>query len=109
MSFHKWSPRELWTPVMTILIALMISKLLLFASLWCAGTSWSGLLNLRLYIHIILLSFVLSVPIGMFRRKWLQVGIMVDVDIGLGVLLCHVETGLMLCPVIEWPLMEVLT
>ena len=67
ISFHEWSPRELWTPAMTVLIAMMIGKVLLFDILWCAETTWSGLLNVRLYVHAILLSFLLSVPIGIFR------------------------------------------
>lgn len=76
----KWSPRELWTPVMTLMVALMLLKLLLFDLLWCSGTSWSGMLDIRVYVRVILFSFILSIPVGMFRYKWLQVGVSLLVD-----------------------------
>lgn len=79
-SSRKWSPRELWTPVMIRMIALLIVKLLLFAALWCSGTSWNALADIRLYVHTILLTFILSVPIGMFRRRWLQLAIHIATD-----------------------------
>lgn len=104
----KWTPRKLWTPTMTLLIALMISKLLLFDIVWCAETTWSGLNDVRLYVHTILLSFLLSIPIGMFRRKWLQIGFMVAMDIVLPMLLYHEGLDMIQCPVIRWLLIDVL-
>lgn len=108
ISFHEWSPRELWTPAMTVLIAMMIGKVLLFDILWCAETTWSGLLNVRLYVHAILLSFLLSVPIGIFRRKWLQIGFMMMADIGLAMLLCLAGRDFLQVSVIRWLLIDVL-
>lgn len=78
---RKWSPRELWTPTMTLLIALLIAKLLLFAILWCSETSWDALLSFKPYAHTILLAFILSIPIGMFRRQWLQLAVHLATDI----------------------------
>lgn len=80
-SSRKWSPRDLWTPIMIVMIGLMIGKFLIFDVLWCATTSWNALLDIRLYVHAILLAFILSIPIGMFRRKWLQLSIFLVTDI----------------------------
>lgn len=105
-SAHKWSPRELWTPVMTLLIGLMIGKLLLFDVLWCLSTSWNGLLDVRLYVHAILLSFILSIPIGMFRRKWLQLAILLVMDVWCMYILFQGGAGSTDLPVIGWLLTD---
>lgn len=107
-SSRKWSPRDLWAPVMTQMIGLMICKLLLFDVLWCMGTSWNTLLDIRLYIHAILLSFILSIPIGMFRRKWLQLAIFLVTDIWCLSILFNGGGSLSHLPVIGWLLTDVL-
>lgn len=82
-SGRKWSPRELWIPAMTWMIGLMMIKLLLFCTLSRAGTSWDAMASVQPYVRVILSSFILSVPMGMFRRKWMQVAIFVAADAAL--------------------------
>lgn len=78
--YREWSPRQLWSSTMIFLVAILILKLLVFTVTWCSATSVSYLSNPLVYINIILLSFVLSFPIGLFHRKWVQVGVLVGVD-----------------------------
>ncbi|HAY30675.1 hypothetical protein [Alistipes sp.] len=82
---RKWSPRELWIPAMIWMTSLMLVKLLLFDALLCAETSWSALTGVRPYVCVVLSSFILTVPTGMFRRKWVQVAVFAAAD---AVLLC---------------------
>lgn len=82
---RKWSPHELWIPAMIWMIGLMITKLLLFDMIYCAETSWSVLAEVRPYVRVILSSFILSVPMGVFRRKWVQIAVFAAAD---AVLLC---------------------
>lgn len=96
---RKWSPRELWTPAMILLIV----KLLLFAVLRCSETSsWGALLDIRLYARTILLTFILSIPIGMFRRRWLQLAIHLAADICCICLLAQGGGSLTHLPVVGW-------
>lgn len=81
--FKEWSPRKLWSSTMISLIAIMILKLLVFDLIWCSATSFSYLSNPLAYINIILLTFILSTPMGLFHRKWLQVGTLFAVDLWL--------------------------
>lgn len=74
--FKEWSPRQLWSSIMIFLIAILIAKLLVFDLIWCSATSFSYLSNPLVYINIILLTFILSAPMGLFHRKWVQVGIL---------------------------------
>lgn len=82
---RKWSPRELWIPAMIWMTSLMLVKLLLFDMLCCAQTSWGALTGVRPYVRVVLSSFILTVPTGMFRRKWMQAAVFVATD---AVLLC---------------------
>lgn len=82
---RKWSPRELWIPAMIWMTSLMLVKLLLFDALLCAETSWSALTGVRPYVRVILSSFILTVPTGMFHRKWVQVAVFAAAD---AMLLC---------------------
>lgn len=105
---RKWSPRELWTPTMTWLIALLIVKLLGFDVLWCSETSWNALLNIRLYVHVILLAFILSIPIGMFRCQWLQLAIHLATDVWCMCILFQGGGSLTRLPVMGWLLTSAL-
>lgn len=105
---RRWSPRDLWSPVMTQLIGLMICKLLLFDVLWCMETSWSALLGIRLYANVILLSFILSIPIGMFRCRWTQLAILIATDIWCLYVLFHGGGSLSQLPVLGWLLTDAL-
>ena len=62
------------------MIALMIAKLLLSDIFICAGASWGAMTAVQSYVRVILFSFILSIPIGMFRRRWMQVAIFAAVD-----------------------------
>lgn len=73
-------------PVMVWMIGLMIIKLLLFVIFSLAGTSWRDMTTVVPYVRVILLSFILSIPIGMFRCRWMQIMIFVGMD---AVLLCE--------------------
>lgn len=107
-SSRRWSPRDLWTPVMTQLIGLMICKLLLFDVLWCMETSWNTLLDIRLYANAILLAFILSVPIGMFRYRWLQLAILLATDIWCLCILFNGGGNLSHLPILGWLLTDTL-
>lgn len=107
-SSRKWSPRDLWAPVMIVMIGMMISKLLIFDVLWCAKATWDALLDIRLYVHAILLAFVLSIPVGMFRCKWLQLVIFLVTDIWCLSILFNGGGSLSHLPVLGWLLTDVL-
>lgn len=81
--FKEWSPRQLWSSAMIFLIAIMIVKLLIFDLIWCSATSFSYLSSPQVYVNIILLTFILSVPMGLFHRKWVQIGVLFAVDVWL--------------------------
>lgn len=76
----EWSPRQLWSSTMIFLVTIMILKLLVFDIIWCSATSFSFLSNPLVYINVILLSFILLFPLGMFHRKWVQIGVLFAVD-----------------------------
>lgn len=98
---RKWSPRDLWTPAMISMIGMMICKLLLFDVFWCLETSWSALFTIKPYAYAILLSFILSIPVGMFRCKWLQLAILFAMDIGCTQLLFQGEGLLTHLPLMD--------
>ena len=63
---------------MTALIATMIVKLSLFVLLYSGAGSFC---RIGTYVYIIWASFVLSVPEGLFRKKWIQISVMAIVDV----------------------------
>lgn len=103
--FKEWSPRQLWSSTMIFLIAIMIVKLLIFDIIWCSATSFSCLSNPLVYINIILLTFILSAPMGLFHRKWLQVGILFAVDVWLVTSLIYNTNTLASIPLFNYLLM----
>lgn len=90
---RRWSPRDLWIPAMTWMIGMMIVKLLVFDVLWHVATSWSSFFRVGECAYAILLAFVLCLPMGMFRRKWLQVALSLVTDVVLFALLCYQGGG----------------
>lgn len=106
--FKEWSPRQLWSSTMIFLIAIMIVKLLIFDIVWCSATSFSYLSNPLVYINIILLTFILSAPMGLFHRKWLQVGILFAVDAWLVTSLIYNTNTLASIPLFNYLLMGAL-
>ena len=104
----EWSPRQLWSSSMIFLIAIMILKLLAFDVVWCSATSFSYLSNPLVYINIILLTFILSVPMGLFHRKWVQVGVLFAVDVWLITNLIYNGNTLASIPLFQYLLMGAL-
>lgn len=81
--FSDWSPRKLWSPTLIFFVSILILKLLVFDLIWCSASSFASLANPLVYIHVILLTFILSAPLGLFHRKWVQVGVLFVVDLWL--------------------------
>lgn len=106
--FKEWSPRSLWSSTMIFLVAIMIVKLLAFDLIWCSATSFSYLSNPLAYINIILLTFILSAPMGLFHRKWVQVGTLLAVDVWLVTSLIYSSNTLASIPLFEYLLMGAL-
>lgn len=84
-SGRRWPLHELWIPAMIWMAGLMITKLFLFDIFCRAEMSWEAMAGVQAYVRLILSSFILSVPIGMFRRRWIQVVVFAAADT---VLLC---------------------
>lgn len=74
----KWRPTNLWTPVMISLIALTIIKLICLAIIVGGAENLS---KISTYIWCIWISFVLNIPEGIFRKRWLQVALMFIIDV----------------------------
>lgn len=106
--FKEWSPRQLWSSTMIFLIAILIAKLLVFDLIWCSATSFSYLSNPLVYINIILLTFILSAPMGLFHRKWVQVGVLFAVDVWLVTSLIYNVNTLASIPPFEYLLLGAL-
>lgn len=87
----------------------MIAKLLVFDLIWCLATSFSYLSNPLIYINIILLTFILSAPMGLFHRKWMQVGILFVVDAWLITSLIYNGNTLASIPPFDYLLMGALS
>ena len=79
----SWTPTKLWEPlqIWTVLLANVKIAISSVACDW--GNSYYGMDDLGSYARIILISFIISIPFGVFRRKRVQMLAFLCIDIAL--------------------------
>ena len=85
----SWSPTKLWEPLQIWTVTMSIIKIAIsrVASDWEVPNFNYGMDDLGLYARIILFSFIISIPFGIFRRKHMQLLTFLCADI---VLACNI-------------------
>ena len=78
MTEGGWRPTRLWTPVMICLMTLMVVKLLCVAVIAEGAGCLAGF---GVYVYAVWAAFVLNVPEGIFRMRWVQAAVMLAVDV----------------------------
>lgn len=84
----SWTPTKLWEPLQIWTVVLAIVKFSISAVACDWGYPYKGMDALGSYAMIILFSFIVSIPFGIFRRKHLQLLTFLCVDIALAYYIC---------------------
>lgn len=79
----SWSPTRLWEPLQIWTVCLANVKIAISGVACDWGDSYYGIDDLDSYAKIILISFIISIPFGFFRRKRIQVLTFLCADIAL--------------------------
>lgn len=84
----SWTPTKLWEPlqIWTVVLAIVTISISAVACDW--SYPYKGMAAPGSYARIILFSFIVSIPFGIFRRKYLQLLTFLCVDIALAYYIC---------------------
>ena len=79
----SWTPTKLWEPLQILTVVLAIVKISISAAAYDWTYPFHGIDNLCSYARIILFSFLICIPFGIFRKKYIQVLTFLCIDIAL--------------------------
>jgi hypothetical protein len=63
--------KSIWTKDLKVYFFVSLFKLLAFDIVWSLATTFSAFSFPLLWINTIAVAFIVTIPYGIFRRKWL--------------------------------------
>lgn len=84
----SWTPTKLWEPLQILTVVLAIVKFSISAVACDWGYPYVGMDNVGSYARIILFSFLICIPFGIFRKKQIQLTTFLFADIALTCYVC---------------------
>lgn len=79
----SWTPTKLWEPLQIWTVSLAIVKTAISSVVCDWGVTYYGMNDLRSYSRLIFISFLISIPFGVFRKKHIQALTFLCADIAL--------------------------
>lgn len=84
--FSRLFPADMWVGRLTLLVGAAFLKIITFDVIWCAGTTFRAMSDIGLYVNAIFAALIIVLPYMLTRRLWVEIAVMLLVDI---LLICN--------------------